>query len=271
LTVFVYIISTRLKQWVENISRKELNSVEAILYVGHGSRSREGCEQAVSFIKECMKNSTAEIQEYGFLELASPTIEEAFDRCISRGATNVKVIPLLLLTAGHAKQDIPEVLSILKQKHPDVTLQYGRPIGVHEKMIDIITERLYEQNKRISDKVNILLVGRGSSDPDVKRDLGQIAEMLQERLGSGSVQDCYLHGASLKFTEALHKAEKSECDEIYVIPYLLFTGRLMNSMKKTIHGMEKISSKKYVLCSCLGYHHNIERILKERVLELNNG
>ncbi len=243
--------------------------VEAILYVCHGSRSREGCEQAVSFIKKCRINNTAEIQEYGFLELASPTIEGAFERCISRGASHIKVIPLLLLTAGHAKKDIPEVLSKLQEKYPDVTVQYGNPIGVHAKMIDIITERLFEKNKQISDRACILLVGRGSNDPDVKRDLGQIAEMLQERIGSSTVKDCYLHGMGQKFTAALNEAVQLDFAEIYIIPYLLFTGRLMTSMKKTIVEMKKRSTKKIVLCSCLGYHPNIERILEERVLELN--
>lgn len=243
--------------------------MEAILYVGHGSRSREGCEQAVSFIKKCMINHTAEIQEYGFLELASPTIEEAFERCITRGASHIKVIPLLLLTAGHAKKDIPEVLSKMKARYPDVEVRYGRPIGIHEKMLDIITERLNETNMHISERACILLVGRGSSDPDVKRDLGQIAAVLQDRIGSYRVKDCYLHGAGLKFTEALTEAETSTYDEIYIIPYLLFTGRLMVSMKKTIDTIAKISQKKYVLCRCLGYHPNIEWIIKERVLELN--
>ncbi|MBB6446318.1 sirohydrochlorin chelatase [Bacillus benzoevorans] len=242
--------------------------MEAILYVCHGSRSREGCEQAVSFIKKCMENNMAEIQEYGFLELASPTIEEAFELCISRGASHIKVIPLLLLTAGHAKKDIPELLSKINEKYPDVTFQYGRPIGVDTKMIDIISERLYEKNKQISDSACILLVGRGSSDPDVKRDLSQIAEMLQQRMGSVTVKDCYLHGAGLKFTAALNDAAQSDFDEIYIVPYLLFTGRLMVSMKKTIDVMSKTSAKKMILCSCLGYHPNIEHILKERVLEL---
>lgn len=244
--------------------------MEAILYVCHGSRSREGCEQAVSFIKKCMKNNTAEIQEYGFLELASPSIEEAFERCISRGASEIKVIPLLLLTAGHAKKDIPEVLSKIKEKYPSVAVQYGRPIGVHEKMIDIISERLYEKNTQISDRACILLVGRGSSDPDVKRDLSQIAEALQQRIGSAAVKDCYLHGEGQKFAAALDEALQSEFDEIYIVPYLLFTGRLMSSMKKTIDAIAAATAKKLILCSCLGYHPNIEGILKERVLELKN-
>jgi sirohydrochlorin ferrochelatase len=246
-----------------------MKSVETILYVCHGSRSPEGCEQAISFIKKCISNSKTEIQEYAFLELASPTIEEAFARCISRGATHIKVIPLLLLAAVHAKKDIPEVLSKVQEKYPDVTVQCGSPIGVHAEMIDIITERLFEKNKQISDRACILLVGRGSSDPDVKRDLGQIAEMLQERMGSSTVKDCYLHGVGQKFTAALNEAVQLDFDEIYIIPYLLFTGRLMTSMKKTIDRMAKTSAKKMFLCTCLGYHPNIERILEERVLELD--
>lgn len=242
--------------------------MEAVLYIAHGSRSRAGRDEAVSFIKKYMSRNETKIQEYGFLELASPTIEEAFERCISRGASHIKVIPLLLLTAGHAKKDIPQTLLKLKAKHHRVIVQYGRPIGVHEKMIDVLSERLYEQDKNISRSSTILLVGRGSSDPDVQRDLCQIAAMLEQRIAV-TVNDCYLHGAGVPFPEALKAAAQSKTTEIYIIPYLLFTGRLMTTMQKTIAAVKEATNKRIVLCNGLGYHPNIESILEERINELS--
>ena len=105
--------------------------MEAILYICHGSRIKEAANQAMQFIQSFMQKRTEKIQEYGFLELAEPTIEEAYEACIRRGATKIKVIPVLLLTAAHAKQDIPMVLNKLETKSPEVQVKYGSPIGIN--------------------------------------------------------------------------------------------------------------------------------------------
>ena len=42
-----------------------------------------------------------------FLEFASPNISQGIDRCVKRGATEVIVIPIILLHAGHSKIHIP--------------------------------------------------------------------------------------------------------------------------------------------------------------------
>ncbi|MEM5594965.1 CbiX/SirB N-terminal domain-containing protein [Niallia circulans] len=79
--------------------------MEAILYICHGSRVKEASEQAVSFIEKCMKiNGFKGIQEYSFLELSDPSIEEGFQKCVEKGASTIYIIPVLLLTAAHAKK-----------------------------------------------------------------------------------------------------------------------------------------------------------------------
>ena len=42
-----------------------------------------------------------------FLEFASPNIAQGIDNCVKRGATEVIVIPIILLHAGHSKLHIP--------------------------------------------------------------------------------------------------------------------------------------------------------------------
>ncbi|WP_077211279.1 sirohydrochlorin chelatase [Bacillus dakarensis] len=243
--------------------------MEAILYVCHGSRLQKANEEAIAFIKRCMKKNKNKITEYGFLELASPTIEEAYERCVNRGAVKIKVIPVLLLTAVHAKKDIPEALSRLREKYPSVEIRYGRPIGVHSNMIDIVTERLWEKASQISEDSFVLLVGRGSSDPSVKNDLSNIAKMLKKKIGSVLVKDCYLTGSGTSFEEAIRDAENSDAKEIYIIPYLLFTGILMTTLNKKISEISNNGNKRFILCNYLGNHPLMERILEERLSELD--
>ena len=158
--------------------------MKAVLYICHGSRIGEANEQAISFIQQVMKRVDIPIQEIGFLELTEPTIAGGFERCVKKGATTIIAIPILLLTAAHAKIDMPNELTNLKLRFPDVEVKFGQPIGVHEKMIDLLLERVADTKIPIKEDSKVLLVGRGSSDPDVKRDLTRIAKMLEQRSSS---------------------------------------------------------------------------------------
>lgn len=239
--------------------------MEALLFICHGSRLKSAQEQAVGFVKKCMENSTVPIKEYCFLELASPSIEEAFVRCINQGADTIIAIPVLLLTAAHAKVDIPNELERLSLRFPEVTVKYGNTIGVHEKMVDTLIEKIEETGEEFENDSIVLLVGRGSSDPDVKSDLNAIADMFKSRTGVKSVQTCFLAAATPTLEEGLKVAGDSKSSKVFIIPYLLFTGILMNHIRKVMK--QHSDSKNFVLCNYLGYHPNIEKVIDERIKE----
>lgn len=113
----------------------------------------------------------------------------------------------------------------------------------------------------------VLLVGRGSSDSDVKQDLHEIVKLLRIRLNT-RVEDCYLTAASPSFAETLENSLCTDTGSVFVIPYLLFTGILMKGLEKEISHITKTTEKKYILCNYLGYHPKIEGILQERIKEL---
>lgn len=241
--------------------------MEAILYICHGSRVKQAQEQAKVFIQTCISENPVSIQEYGFLELSAPTIEEAFKNCIERGATKIIAIPVLLLTAAHAKEDIPYELSRLKKLFPDIKLMFGEPIGVHPDIIEILMERIIETRQGVTDESMVLLVGRGSSDPEVKVDLMCIAEMLKKRLGIGRVDICFLAAASPNLEEGYNIVQSSQYKKVFVIPYLLFTGVLMKKLEKMIKTNNQNLSQQVILCNYLGYHPLLKKILRERVME----
>ncbi len=241
--------------------------MEAVLYICHGSRVKEAVEQAVSFIESCKSEISAPIQEVGFLELAEPSIEEAFRSCIERGAKKITAVPVLLLAAAHAKEDIPKELSRLKELFPDVDVKLAQPFGVHSGLINILIERIKETEQEITDDSIVLLVGRGSSDPDVKVDLGKIAEMLKQSLRIKRVDTCYMAAASPSFEEGMKIAIESGAKRIFVIPYLLFTGILMKKIEKTIKTIHQNPQQKVILCNYLGYHPILKNILQARITE----
>lgn len=241
--------------------------MQAVLYVGHGSRIKEGIQEAKWFIENSKSIIDVPIQEICFLELASPGIEAGIAKCVSRGATKVAVVPILLLTATHAKKDIPLKMEAGRTDYPHVAFTYGNPFGIHPKIIDGLYDRVVEQNVAIAEDAHVLLVGRGSSDPEVKRDLTTIAQLLEEKYAFKKVDVCFLYGARPGFNEALLNLQQVAYKQVFIIPYLLFTGILMNDIEKKM-AQQPSTGPQLVPCQNLGYHKSIQEVLVERVNEL---
>lgn len=240
--------------------------MQAVLYICHGTRKKSGVEEAIDFVQKTMKLVDAPIQQYCFLELAKPSILDGIDQCVKMGATKIAVVPVLLLTAIHAKKDIPEILEQAKEKYQTIEFCYGKPLGVQEKLVDILVERI-EENSQIREDMEILLVGRGSSDMDAVNNTQRIAELLQQKTNVSSVSKCFLAAATPRFETALEDKIVSGSRHIVILPYLLFTGLLMNEIEKFVHGQKLNPTQEVMICRQLGNHPNVCELLKARVLE----
>lgn len=242
--------------------------MQAVLYVGHGSRVKAGVEEAIRFIKKTMTHIDVPIQEICFLELVNPGIGEGIKKCVERGATKIAIVPILLLTANHANKDIPLEIEAGKNKYSHVEFTYGKPFGVHPKIVESLYERVIEQQISVESNAHVLLVGRGSSDPAVKRDLGKIGHLLAEKYSFQHVDVCFLYGAGPSFDEVLHQLQQQVShQQVFIIPYILFSGVLMKNIEKKIEQYASIGQQ-FVLCESLGYNKNIQDVLIARVNEL---
>ncbi|MFJ8513698.1 sirohydrochlorin chelatase [Lysinibacillus xylanilyticus] len=236
--------------------------MQAILYIAHGSRVKAGVEQAVNFLKSVQQEIEIPIQEISFLELATPTIAEGIASCINQGATAIAIVPILLLAAQHAKHDIPSEIDKAEKQHPQVRFTYGEPLGVHELLIDTLQNRILEVGCPIKD-ASVLVIGRGSSDPAVKRDLDKIATRLRDKYDYEAVDTCFLYGMGPTFEEWLQQENKD--NQVFIVPYLLFTGVLRQNITKRLQDYE---NKNVILCESLGYDDNVRKVLVERIYQL---
>jgi len=237
--------------------------MQAILYIAHGSRVKAGVEQAVAFLKSVQQEIELPIQEICFLELSAPTIAEGIDSCIKRGATAIAVMPILLLAAQHAKHDIPSEIEKAKKQHPQVRFTYGEPLGVHELLIDTLQTRILEA-RLPTNNASVLLIGRGSSDPAVKSDLAKIATRLRDKYAYEAADTCFLYGTGPTLEDWLQQ-EKNGSNQVFIVPYLLFTGILRQSITRRLQVYE---NNNIILCESLGYDDNVKKVLVERIYQL---
>jgi sirohydrochlorin ferrochelatase len=208
----------------------------------------------------------APVQEHCFLELASPSVQEGIEQCVKRGATKIAVVPVLLLTATHAKKDIPEMLEQAQNTYNQIEFSYGSPLGVQEKMVEVLIERIEEKGQITSD-MTVLLVGRGSSDPDAVDDINEISSLLQNNLNITAVNPCFLAAATPKFEEILRSTVAFGASRIVILPYLLFTGILMNEIEQFVQQLDVNPEQEVIICDYIGSHKNVCELLKERVIE----
>ncbi|MDV6377828.1 sirohydrochlorin chelatase [Sporosarcina sp. GW1-11] len=239
--------------------------MRAILYICHGSRVKKGQQAALAFIEKTMETNAAPIQEACFLELAEPSIAEGVTRCIERGATEIVAIPFLLLRAGHANVDIPSELQEVMNNYPEIPVYYGDPIGVDPRMVDVLIERLHETTEVIPQDSTILLIGRGSSDPATKEDFSKTQRIFQEKTGLQHVSIGFLAACGPFFEDELTRLLEAKPTNLYILPYLLFTGILLKTIERTVKKLETTTA--IHLCPALGYDPAIHAILNERADE----
>jgi sirohydrochlorin ferrochelatase len=116
---------------------------KALIIVDHGSKLNEANEMLIDIAERIKKknNSEFEIITYSHMELAEPTISQAFDDCVSKGADHIVVHPYFLAPGRHSTQDIPRMVKEAAAKHPGVSYKVTEPLGIHDKIIEAILER----------------------------------------------------------------------------------------------------------------------------------
>lgn len=121
----------------------ELGAV-GIVIVDHGSKMDAANEMLEEVAQNFRDAAGAQIVEIAHMELASPTIEEAIEKCVRQGAMHIIVHPYFLAPGRHSTRDIPAMTRDAAAKHPEVTVTVTDPLGADPAMSDIISRRIAE-------------------------------------------------------------------------------------------------------------------------------
>ncbi|KIL38647.1 sirohydrochlorin cobaltochelatase [Gordoniibacillus kamchatkensis] len=247
--------------------------MDAILFIGHGSREQEGNREFLQFVELVAPSLQDYIVESCFLELTPPYIPQGIEACVRRGAKRVVLIPMMLFSAGHAKIHIPHEIDEAKQRYPHVQFMYGRPIGVHRKVLDILGRKLAEcglplqQEEELRDTA-VLVVGRGSSDPDANSDLFKISRLLWEQHRIPLVETAFIGVTNPLLEDGLQRCMRLGAKHVVLLPYFLFTGVLIKRMEALLNTYRGLYPEcRFTMASYFGFDAGLQELVKERVAE----
>jgi precorrin-8X/cobalt-precorrin-8 methylmutase len=245
----------------------------SIVVAAHGSRDPAGVREVEALVALMKKRAPTRSIALGFLEFALPTIDEGVRAAIAAGAERVVMLPALLLAATHAKNDMPGELAVLKRDFPGVEFHFGAPMDLHPQMLRLAQQRIVEAETSSQRAVKrsdscLVVVGRGTTDPDANSEVSKLARMLEEGLGFGASFVCYSGTAEPGLAEGLHRAARLGFERMVVFPYFLFDGVLVKRIYAAADELQARYPELEVLkAGYLGAHDDVAAVFLERAQE----
>lgn len=114
----------------------------ALLIVDHGSRRAESNQLLHQAADRFAQYSGWQIVEPAHMELAEPSIQQAFDRCVARGAGRIVVFPWFLSPGRHWTEDIPRLVEQAAAAYPAVQWLVTPPFGLHQGLLQAVSDRV---------------------------------------------------------------------------------------------------------------------------------
>lgn len=116
----------------------------ALLLMAHGSRIAEANNAVHEIAARVKKMTQFEIVEVSFREQHLPNIQQGVDVCVAKGAERILLVPYFLYMGAHVQEDLPEELEEARKRHPGVEMVLGKHLGVHDKLAEVVVERVEE-------------------------------------------------------------------------------------------------------------------------------
>ena len=247
-----------------------------VLICGHGSRNRLAVEEFAQMVDALRPRLAPMPVEHGYLEFARPILRDGLEALRQKGVTKVLAIPAMLFAAGHAKNDIPSVLNTYTAE-TGLPIDYGRELGVDRLMVSAAGARVQECLDAAKHDVPLaetllVVVGRGSSDPDANSNVAKVTRLLVEGFGFGWGETVY-SGVTFPLVEpGLRHAVKLGFRRVLVVPYFLFSGVLVSRIRQHTELVAADHPEvEFLSAGYLGDHTLVVDTFKERVEEVLRG
>lgn len=233
-----------------------------LLAVAHGSRD-EGSQEVVRSLLTGVTDLRPDLRtEAAYVDNASPSVRAALQGLADGGVDDVVVVPLLLTPASHSKTDVAASVQVGRSDHPSLRIRYGRPLGPHPVLVEVLATRLHEAGARDEDPV--LLVAGGALDPDANAQVAATARLLWEGRSWPSVDVAFASTTQPTVPEALERLRLLGFSRVSVARYFLGPGYL----PRLVETQARSTGLEVVVAEPLGVSRGLSALLLARYDEV---
>jgi len=244
----------------------------AVLLCGHGSRDPQAIEEFEIAAAALRRRLAPQDFATGYLEFARPTIHQGLADLMSRGARRILAVPGMLFAASHVKNDLPWEMNSFMAGNPGIEVRLGRDLAIDPKLLAAAADRIAAAAPEDRQDAVLVVVGRGTNDPDANSNIAKITRMLWEGMGFGWAETAYSGVAHPRVDAALDRAARLGFRRIVVFPYFLFTGVLVKRIyAQTDDAAARFPAIEFVKASYLRDHPLVIDAFLERAAEIESG
>jgi len=214
--------------------------VTALLAAAHGSRDPASQQVVRGLLDRERSLRPGLVARDAYVDNASPSVRAALAGLVADGHRDVAVLPLLLTPASHSKTDVAASVQAGRLVHPGLRLRYGRPLGPHPVLVEVLARRLAEAGARPDDPV--VLVAGGALDPDANAQVAATARLLFEGRRWPSVDIAFAGTTRPTVPEALERIRRLGYERVAVARYFLGPGHLPRLVERLARGAPGLSA-----------------------------
>jgi sirohydrochlorin ferrochelatase len=244
------------------------SAAEGLLLVGHGSRSDDSASEMTAIARLVGAALPEVVVDVGFLEMTDPPAGPVLDGLAAAGCGRVVVLPLVLLGAGHAKSDVPAVVLEGRERHPDLHVHFGSPLGITRDLVGLLGDALTDAG---ASGLPLLLIARGTSDPDANGDAHKATRLLGEWVGAPFVHTAFTGVTGPRVPEGLDVFARLGYERMAVAFWFLCTGVLVERARAEIAAFSAASGVEVVDAGYLGPDPRLVPAIVERYEEAVRG
>ncbi len=115
-----------------------------IIVLAHGSKIKSGTEGLHHIVSMIQEMGNYQFVVPAFLQLSSPNLSEAVATLLEHQIERVVIMPLLLFSGNHVREDIPHAIQAQRALYPDITFEITRNIGPDPLIARIAYQRIEE-------------------------------------------------------------------------------------------------------------------------------
>ncbi|MCW2605376.1 MAG: cobalamin biosynthesis protein CbiX [Frankiales bacterium] len=232
-----------------------------LLGVAHGSKDPASQEVVCALLHRAAELRPGLHVADAYVDNASPSIRGRLASLVAEGVDDIAVVPLLLTPASHSKTDVAASVQAGRLSHPGVRLRYGRPLGPHPVLVDVLARRLAEAGAGPDDPV--VLVAGGALDPDANAQVAATARLLWEGRSWPSVDVAFASTTRPTVPEALERLRVLGHRRVSLARYFLGPGFLPRLVVKQAATVDV----EVVVSEPLGVSDGLARLLLGRYEE----
>ena len=242
-----------------------------LLLIDRGSKEREAGEELETICKEIKKKGDYAFAEYCFLEVTPPYIEDGIKKCLKSDIDSLTIVPYFLYPGKKVKASVTEVMKY--QATTNVKFLVTKPMSMHMTLVKLVENRIKSALDKggillANDKIDVLVIGHGSKDPNAKMSIKYVVDELGHTYRN--VDYCFLEIEEPNIEQGIEACKKREPEVLVVVFYFLHEGA---HVKTDINAdlrpaLENHKLKKVLITQHIGTDQRMIDLIIERAKEV---